>query len=109
MQKPRAPLRRGGGTPLRRSLDHWFSHNEVRPEIVGEFDDSALLKAFGEHGAGVFAGPTLVEGELCEIHGLEIIGRAPEIKERFYSITIERRIKHPATRAISDHAHRLFG
>lgn len=95
--------------PLRRALDQWFERNEVKPKVVAEFEDSALLKAFGADGVGVFAGPSVVEAEVMAQYGVETIGRSDEVKERFYAISAERRLKHPAVVAISDAArHALF-
>lgn len=95
--------------PLRRALDQWFERNGVKPNVVAEFEDSALLKAFGADGVGVFSAPTVVEAEIMAQYGVEIIGRSDEIKEAFYAISAERRLKHPAVVAISDVArHKLF-
>lgn len=96
-------------TLLRRGLDHWFSELGIRPRIVAEFDDSALMKAFGREGAGVFPGPSAIEAEICDIYHVDVVGRTEAVSERFYAITIERRIKHPAVRLISQNAkERLF-
>jgi len=97
-------------TLLRRSLEHWFDAIGVRPRVIGEFEDSALLKQFGQHGEGIFAGPSAVEAEIIDQCGVRVVGRTDRIVERFYAITVERRIKHPAVRAISDAAHDgIFG
>jgi LysR family transcriptional regulator, transcriptional activator of nhaA len=97
-------------TLLRRSLDHWFDSLGVRPRVVAEFEDSAILKHFGQHGEGLFPGPSAMEHELIEQFGVRVVGRTEHVVERFYAITIERRIKHPAVRAISDAAHdTIFG
>jgi len=93
------------GLTLRRSLNHWMSRHEIRPRVVAEFEDSALLKVFGSDGIGVFVSPTVVEAEVVSQYRVQIIGRAPEVRERFYAISVERKIKHPAVRAISDAAH----
>ena len=90
------------GTPLRRSLDEWFDMNEIHPRIVGEFDDSALLNAFGEAGAGVFPGPTAIERVICRMYNVAVIGRTHDVRERFFVISSERRIKHPAVLRISE-------
>jgi LysR family transcriptional activator of nhaA len=96
-------------TALRQGLERWFESLHVRPAIVGEFADSALLKAFGQHGDGVFASPSVVEEEIQRQYGVHIVGRTHAIRERFYAISCERIIKHPAVTAISDVArHRLF-
>jgi LysR family transcriptional activator of nhaA len=76
----------------------------VKPKVIAEFEDSALLKAFGADGLGVFSAPTVVESEVMAQYGVEVIGRSDEVKERFYAISAERRLKHPAVVAISDAA-----
>jgi LysR family transcriptional activator of nhaA len=81
---------------LRRRLDDWFEDHEIAPRVAGEFDDSALLKAFGEAGAGVFAAPTVIEEEICRMYRTSVIGRTDEIEERFYAISPERRLRHPS-------------
>jgi LysR family transcriptional activator of nhaA len=94
---------------LRRRLDDWFEINELSPRIAGEFDDSALLKAFGEAGAGIFAAPTVIEEEVCRMYRMSVIGQTDEIKERFYAISPERRLKHPSVVLITDMARsKLF-
>lgn len=93
------------GTHMRRALDQWFEAHGVRPRVAGEFDDSALLKVFGEHGAGLFAAPSVLEDEVAATYGVEVVGRTDEVVERFYAITVERKIKHPAVVAISQAAH----
>lgn len=90
---------------LRRALNQWFERNDLKPRVVAEFEDSALLKVFGAEGRGLFAAPTVVEAEVRAQYGVEVLGRVPEVRERFYAITLERRLKHPALLAIS-HAAR---
>jgi len=98
------------GTTLRRALEQWFESERIRPIIVGEFDDSALLKVFGQAGAGVVVAPTVIEREVEHQYGLRIIGRVDTVKERFYAVTGERRIKNPAAVAIASAARdRIFG
>jgi LysR family transcriptional activator of nhaA len=98
-----------GTSALRRSLDQWFDERDIHPRIVGEFSDSALLKAFGAAGDGVFAAPTAVEDEVLRMYGVRIVGREPGIRERFYAISVEKRLKHPAVVAVSRAARtRLF-
>jgi LysR family transcriptional regulator, transcriptional activator of nhaA len=89
---------------LRRALDQWFDRNGVKPRVVAEFEDSALLKVFGADGIGIFSAPSAVEKEVCRQYGVSVLGRAPEVKERFYAVSVERRLKHPAVVAISDAA-----
>ena len=93
-----------GAATLRRSIDHWFYSNELRPDVVGDFEDTALMKVFAQAEHGVIPSPSVVEEEVCYQYGLEVIGRVPEIQERFYAITVERRISHPAVVALSEAA-----
>jgi LysR family transcriptional activator of nhaA len=88
------------GTSLRRQLDDWFTENGIRPRIVGEFEDSALLKAFGQAGAGLFPVPSIVEAEVCRQYHARPIGVVDGVVERFYAISVERRVTHPAVAAI---------
>ncbi|MFO7564059.1 MAG: transcriptional activator NhaR [Enhygromyxa sp.] len=98
------------GSSVRRELDRWFDELDIRPEIVGQFDDSALLKVFGQSGVGVFAGPSAIEKEIKQGYGVQVVGRAEGISERFYAISVERRLKHPGVVAISESAKTtLFG
>ena len=90
---------------LRRLLDQWFEAQGIRPDIVGEFDDSALLKVFGQSGAGLFAVPSAIEAEVRRQYGVRLVGRV-EVLERFYAITVERKLKHPAVVAIAEAARR---
>ncbi len=85
---------------LRGSLDQWFSSLGIRPDIVGEFDDHALMKVFGQAGDGIFSVPSIIEQEVCQQHNVGIIGRSDAVRERFYAISVERIIKHPAVVAI---------
>lgn len=98
------------GTVLRQSLEHWFAQAGVRPMTVGEFDDSALLKVFGQSGAGLFAVPTVIEGEVRRQYGVRRVGLLDGIVERFYAISVHRKIQHPAVATICDTARAtLFG
>jgi LysR family transcriptional activator of nhaA len=94
---------------LRRSLNSWFDRHGITPHVVGEFEDSALLKAFGADGVGIFAAPSVVEREVMTQYDVQLVGRTEHIKERFYAISAARRLKHPAVLAVSDAArHQLF-
>ncbi len=95
-------------TALRRALDHWFSSRGIRPRMLGEFDDSALLKTFGQVGLGVFAAPTVVAAQLRAQYGVVSIGEPDGLRERFYAITSERRIRHAGVQAIAEAAHDLL-
>lgn len=99
----------GEGTLIRRALDQWFEDLGIRPAVTGEFEDSALLQAFGQAGAGLFAAPHAIEKEVCQFYGVQIAGRIASIREQFYAISAERRLRHPAVVAISQAAQtRLF-
>jgi len=89
---------------LRRDLDGWFDQLGVRPMIVGEFEDSALLKSFGQAGEGFFAVPTVVEEEVARQYRVQAIARTEEVTESFYAISVERRVRHPAVVAICEAA-----
>lgn len=88
-------------TALRGRLDQWFDKLNILPHIIGEFDDSALIKVFGQAGIGIFVCPQVIEKEIQEQYQVQVIGRSNEIIERFYAISVERVIKHPAIVAIS--------
>ena len=94
---------------LRRSLDAWFETEGIRPHIVAEFEDSALLKVFGEAGAGLFCLPTIVETAAIATHGVVVVGRTEAVRERYWAISPERRLKHPAVVAISQAAREGLG
>jgi LysR family transcriptional activator of nhaA len=89
---------------LRRSLNQWFDRHKVEPRILAEFEDSALLEVFGGDGVGLFAAPSIVENEVTAQYGVELLGRAEDVRERFYAISVERRLKQPAVVAITDAA-----
>jgi LysR family transcriptional activator of nhaA len=93
-------------TTLRRSLDQWFDALGFLPRVVGEFEDSALLKVFGQAGLGLFFVPSVIADEIGSQLGLVHVGRTDEIRERFYAVSIERKLKHPAVLAISEAARR---
>lgn len=97
-------------TALRRSLDEWFDSEDLRPMVAGEFEDSALLQVFGEMGRTVFPAPTAIEREVCRNYRLAVVGRTSAVRERYYAISAERRLKHPGVVAITSAARReLFG
>ena len=85
---------------LRRSLDRWFESNGVRPRIVGEFEDSALLKVFGQRGAGIFPAPSIVGNEICRQYRVRIVASVEEVREQFFAITLERTVRSPAVAEI---------
>ena len=91
-------------TVVRRTVEQWLDDREIYPQVVHEFEDSAFLKVFGQAGEGLFLAPTAIEGEVCRQYGVEVVGRIPELRERFYAISLERRLKHPAVVAIRNSA-----
>lgn len=98
----------GEDAALRGRLEQWLERRELRPLIRGEFDDSALMRAFGEAGVGIFTGPTALEADLLAGKELVVLGRAPEVSDEFYAISVERRIRHPCVVAIVEGARDLL-
>lgn len=92
---------------LRRLLDQWFESHGLHPQVHGEFDDSALLKAFGEDGLGAFPAPTAIATEICRQHRVLAIGTAEGLRSQYFAISVERKLKHPAVVAISDAGREL--
>ena len=91
-------------TMLRRSLEHWFERIDVRPRVVAELEDTALLKVFGQHGSGIFPAPQILSREIRRQYRVHSLGHTEDVRERFYAISVERRIKHPAVAAITSTA-----
>jgi LysR family transcriptional activator of nhaA len=89
---------------VRRALDQWFDEQGITPNVVAEFDDTGLLKSFGQGGEGLFISPTVVEAGIKKQYGVHVAGRTDAVTEKVYAITVERRIKHPAVIAISERA-----
>jgi LysR family transcriptional activator of nhaA len=94
----------GGSSSVRPQFDAWLERHHLRPRVVGEFSDGALMKAFGRQGHGVFLSPSVVEEETVSQYGVQVIGRSDEISDDFYAITAERRITHPGVAAITQAA-----
>jgi LysR family transcriptional activator of nhaA len=90
--------------PLRRALDDWFEAQDITPRIVGEFEDSALMSVFGHAAGGAFAAPAAIERDVCRFYGVRVIGRIDAIRERYYAISVERRLKHPGVLAVTNAA-----
>jgi LysR family transcriptional regulator, transcriptional activator of nhaA len=98
------------GTAFRRSLEAWLDAGALRPIVTGEFDDTALMKAFGARGLGVFAAPQVLEDDIRAQYDVTVVGRAPDVRETYYAITVERRLRHPAVVAIAEAARAaIFG
>jgi len=89
-------------TAVRSGLDSWFDRQRIHPRIVAEFDDSALMKAFGQAGSGVFIGPAVIADEIERQYRVSCIGQTDEVTVRFYAISVERKISHPAVTTIME-------
>ena len=97
-------LIQGASASIRQQLEGWLTRHQIHPRIIGEFDDGALMTAFGREGRGVFMGPEVLEAETVAQFGVEVIGRSSELVEEFFAVSIERRITHPCVVAITDAA-----
>jgi LysR family transcriptional activator of nhaA len=93
---------------LRLSLEECFRKQGIRPRVVGTFEDSALLDAFGQAGTGLFAMPSAIEAEVKRQYKVRLVGRLDSVRQRFYVITVERKLRNPASLAISERARALF-
>lgn len=89
---------------LRRDLEHWFQMHGIRPRVVGEFQDNALLNVFGHAGEGIFAAPSAIESEVKRYAQVKTLGTLESVAEDFYAVSAERRIKHPAVAIITETA-----
>ena len=95
---------------VRRALNHWFDKLDIKPNIVAEFADSALMNVFGADGIGIFPAPTVIASEVMTQYNVEALGCATDVRESFYAISAERKVKHPAVVAISEQARQdMFG
>ncbi len=91
-------------TALRHALDQWFDKEHLRPHVVGEFEDPALMTVFGQGAGVVFPAPAAIAGDVCRVYGVRAIGRIAAVRERYYAISAERRLKHPGVLAITSAA-----
>jgi LysR family transcriptional activator of nhaA len=98
----------GEDVAMRPKLIQWFEGQDLCPRIVGEFDDSALLKAFGQAGVGLFVAPTAIADYVCRQYTVRAVGRIESVTEQLYAITTERRLMHPAIVAIVQATKREF-
>ncbi len=102
-------LIQGSASSVRQQLDGWLVRHKIQPRVVGEFDDGALMTAFGREGRGVFMSPGILEKETVAQYGVDVIGRSDELVEEFFAVSVERRIWHPCVAAITQTARgRLF-
>lgn len=97
------------GSALRRGLDEWLDRHGIVPDVVAEVGDSALMKVFGQNFTGVFAAPSAVADEVTQQYRVAEVGVADDVRERFWAISGERRVRHPAVEAIVARAKVLFG
>ena len=98
----------GEDSALRVPLLRWLERKDIQPTVVGEFDDSALMSAFGQAGAGVFPVPITTVQDVMRQYEVIELGRTQEIRERFFAISVERRLSHPAVLAVSEAARQRF-
>lgn len=89
-----------GNTVLRRMLNDWFARQEIRPCIIAEIEDSALTKAFAQVRGALFAAPTLMSDQVASLYGAAPVGEIPAVQERFYAISLERKVRHPAVKTL---------
>ncbi|WP_303785691.1 transcriptional activator NhaR [Azovibrio restrictus] len=99
----------GEDAALRQKLTGWLERQRLRPKVVGEFDDFALMVAFGQAGVGVFAVPTAIEAECLSNSGMVLLGRAAGIRSDYYAISMERRLTHPCVLSITEAARQRLG
>lgn len=93
-------------TALRQSLEQWFAAHEIHPQVTGEVEDMAMLQTLGQHGHGLFAAPTVVQKEVCQRYQVRCVGQLENVYERFYAISVERKLSHPAVLLIAEQARR---
>lgn len=86
----------GAGAAVRGHIDRWLNDRRLTPRLMGEFDDGALMKAFGQAGVGYFPAPAVLADEICARYGVQCVATVDEIRDGFWLITAERRISHPA-------------
>lgn len=91
----------GEDSAVRKRLMSWLNTLRIQPMIVGEFDDSALMRAFGQAGVGIFCAPSIIADEVIAQHQVLKIGETDEVVERYYAISVERRASHPAVIAVN--------
>ncbi|MDE1460796.1 transcriptional activator NhaR [Spartinivicinus poritis] len=90
------------------NLQSWFDQEQIYPTTVAEFDDSAMMKYFGQSGYGVFCTPSIIEAHVTQQYGVSVIGRTTQVTERFYAISPERKVKHPGVKLLVEAAQEIF-
>lgn len=98
----------GSEATVRSLLDAWFDALDLRPIVMGEFDDGALLKSFARAGDGFIVAPQVLVREVCAEYGLQQVGTIDSVVEQFYAVSVERAYDHPAVRRILDGAAAIF-
>ena len=97
------------GTAVRQSLDDWLDRSGIHPRPIADFEDSALMKAFGRETAAVFPAPTVIADDVCALYGVRPIGTVPGVREEYYVLSVERRLSHPAVLTMTNTArHKMF-
>jgi LysR family transcriptional activator of nhaA len=97
------------GTAVRQSLDDWLDRSGIHPRPMADFEDSALMKAFGRETAAVFPAPTVIADDVCALYGVRPIGNVPGVREEYYVLSVERRLSHPAVLTMTNTArHKMF-
>jgi LysR family transcriptional activator of nhaA len=94
----------GPSSSVRKQFDSWLTRHQIHPRVIGEFDDGALMRAFGREGRGVYLSASVLEAETMAQDGVEVIGRTGELVEEFFAVSVERRITHPCVAAITEAA-----
>lgn len=97
-------LIQGASASVRQQLEGWLTRHQIQPRVIGEFDDGALMTAFGREGRGIFMAPSVLEAETMAQFDVEVIGRSDELVEEFFAVSVQRRITHPCVVAITDAA-----
>lgn len=97
-------LIQGASASVRQQLDAWLTRHQIQPRVIGEFDDGALMTAFGREGRGIFMAPSVLEAETMAQFEVEVIGRSEDLVEEFFAVSVQRRITHPCVVAITDAA-----
>ena len=95
-------------TAMRRALDQWLDRHGVRPEVVAEFEDYAMLREFARAGLGAAPVPEVLAAQFRKESGLVLLGPARKVLAEFYVISLERKIRHPAVLSMADRAEELF-
>ena len=96
------------GSQLRLDIDQWLSENRLHPRIVAEFDDSALMKAFGQEGVGIFIAPGVIKEAVMKQYNVSFIGQAAALSENFYAISVEKKVKNPIVSEIIETANTVL-